>query len=107
MVLACGRAGGADMGGFALKDDPAVGGLRARGLPARERARARARASLIPALARAQAWRKVTIPAILVSRTTGDRLRRVMALERINIPGLGEQWAEIADDTTRIKRPEL
>ena len=67
---------------------------------------ARAR-KLIWRFARAQAWRKVKIPAILVSRTTGDRLRRVMALERVNIPGLGEQWAEIADDTTRRKRPEL
>ena len=35
MVLACGRAGGADMGGFAIKDDPAVGVGARGGLPAR------------------------------------------------------------------------
>ena len=41
-----------------------------------------------------QAWRKVSIAAVLVSKATGDRLRRVMALERVKVPGIGDQWAE-------------
>lgn len=39
-----------------------------------------------------EAWRKVTIPAILVSADTGARLRRLMHLDRKHLPTLGFQF---------------
>ena len=36
---------------------------------------------------------KVEIPSLLVMQSLGDRLKRMMKLERIYIPGIGEQWA--------------
>ena len=39
-----------------------------------------------------QAWRQVTIPSILVSAKTGERIRRVMPLEHFDVPKLGLQW---------------
>lgn len=38
-------------------------------------------------------WMKVEIPALLVMADVGDRLKKMMKLERIFIPGIGEQWA--------------
>merc|ERR1719230_2210853 len=40
-----------------------------------------------------QLWMKVEIPSLLVMADVGDRLKRMMKLERIYIPGIGEQWA--------------
>ena len=48
----------------------------------------------------AQAWRKVTIPAVLVTEESGDRIRRLMPLEHFEIPKLGRQWV-----TPRPRRP--
>ena len=48
----------------------------------------------------AEAWRKVKIPAVLVSEASGDRIRRLMPLEHFEIPKLGRQWV-----TPRPRRP--
>ncbi|KAJ8609133.1 hypothetical protein CTAYLR_006082 [Chrysophaeum taylorii] len=39
-----------------------------------------------------QAWRQVTIPAILISAESGARLRRLMPLDRRDLPRIGFQF---------------
>ena len=39
-----------------------------------------------------ETWRKVTIPAILVSQDSGHRIRRLMQLEHKYLPTLGNQY---------------
>ena len=42
----------------------------------------------------AHAWSAVKIPAVLVSRVDGERLRGMMRLQRMVVEGLGEQLVE-------------
>lgn len=39
-------------------------------------------------------WRAVKIPAIMVLEAEGARLKNMLNLEHISIPGFGEQWVE-------------
>lgn len=41
-----------------------------------------------------QSWRDVEIPAVLVMPEVADRLRRMMDIQRMKIPGIGEQWVQ-------------
>jgi hypothetical protein len=43
------------------------------------------------------AWRKVAIPAVLVTTASGDRLKRLLALEQMEIPKLGVQFISPED----------
>ena len=41
-----------------------------------------------------QNWRNVVIPAVLVMEKEAERLRNLMGLEKMLVPGLGEQWID-------------
>lgn len=40
-------------------------------------------------------WREVTIPVLLITKEVGDKLRGMMGIERVDIPGLG--WQSVSD----------
>lgn len=37
-------------------------------------------------------WRKVTIPAILITKTSGQRIDNVMMIHAVDVPGMGTQY---------------
>jgi len=39
-------------------------------------------------------WKDVKIPSLLVSEEEGERLRKMMKLQKIKVPKIGEQWLE-------------
>ena len=71
----------ADNGGCAegLADCGRLGGVRDAGFARRDGA---------------HAWSGVKIPAVLVSRMDGERLRGMMHLQRVVVEGSGEQLVE-------------
>ncbi|KAJ1459531.1 hypothetical protein M885DRAFT_510646 [Pelagophyceae sp. CCMP2097] len=46
-------------------------------------------------------WRKVKIPAVLVSTESGARLQRLMPLDRFTIPKVGPQWINKQQQRTK------
>ena len=38
------------------------------------------------------AWRKATVPAVVVSRATGERMKKSMNLQLMRLAGVGDQW---------------
>ena len=42
-----------------------------------------------------EAWREVEIPALLVTRASGQRLDNLMTITAVDIPGLGTQYVTI------------
>ena len=45
-----------------------------------------------------QTWRKVRIPAVLVSQATGARIRRLMPLEARHLPNIGLQYLNLVKE---------
>ncbi|GMI28881.1 hypothetical protein TrRE_jg1450 [Triparma retinervis] len=41
-------------------------------------------------------WRKVKIPALFITEVSGQRILNLMDLEEIHIPGMGEQYKNVA-----------
>lgn len=40
-------------------------------------------------------WRQVTIPVLLITCSTGEKIRSMMNIKRVDIPGLG--WQNVSD----------